>query len=391
MQAQNHTVPLSGDEYLALLEKNETAICQGSFGVYLARKVVVENQELYQPLIDIDGATGLEGHQKTESAIQFAHATLKALNSLGAAEHFKFLATGATGFRAVSNLLLNHSAYLAFVDWMRFEMPHLHDLKPSVETDNPHQVFAYKGDPLHTVKGLIDGHSTVIEKNLITKGVFTIDDYLQVTAGKPDPEEIISFVKWLLSGPIISDLKVLGPLGDRLQEYQRISSDFNVNPFSYVQLRSQIEPIGLTAMQEMLTEKGILSKIEKRGKNQAISFWGLPCPVCGKATANARAYPPGYKLRCFNTNCEAHNGMPLHRWSGIKKGGQGSVPPKTVSICLFLINMSVLKMPVNLIAEELNNRDDALFVVTPGVGKTYAALTGDHEDWQRSNRHLRRF
>ena len=364
----------SGDEYLALLEKNENAICQGSFGVYLARKVVVENQELYQPLIDIDGAAGLEGHIKTESAIQFAQTTLKALSNLGTADHFKFLATGATGFRALSNLLLNHSAYLAFVDWMRFEMPHLHDLKPTVETDNPHQVFAYKGDPLHTVKGLIDGHSTVIEKNLLTKGVFTIDDYLQFTAGKPDPGEIISCVKWLLNGPIISDLKVLGPLGGRLKEYQKISSDFNVNPFSYVQLRSQIEPIGLTAMQEMLTEKGILSKIEKRGKNQAISFWGLPCPVCGKITANARAYPPFYKLKCFNTNCEAHNGMALHRWSGIKKGGQGfrtskngfdlSVPDKYVS----------LEDARDLIAEELKNRDDALFIVTPGVGKTYAAL-----------------
>ncbi len=63
---------LSGDQYLSLLQKNEKAIYQGSFGVYLARKVVVENQELYQPLIDIDGATGLEGHQKTISAIQFA-------------------------------------------------------------------------------------------------------------------------------------------------------------------------------------------------------------------------------------------------------------------------------------------------------------------------------
>ena len=110
----------------------------------------------------------------------------------------------------------------------------------------------------------------------MAQGVFTIEDYLKETAGKPDPEEVISFVQWLLNGPIISDLKVLGPLGDRLAEYQRISTDFNVNPFSYVQLRSQIEPIGLSAMQEMLSEKGIMSKIEKRGKNQAISFWGLP-------------------------------------------------------------------------------------------------------------------
>ena len=179
---------LSGDEYLALLQKYEKHIYQGSFGVYLARKVVVESQELYQPLIDIDGAAGLEGNQKTDSAIQFAHATIKALNYLGTADHFKFLATGATGFRAISNLLLNRSAYLAFVDWMRFEMPHLHDLKPTVETDNPHQVFAYKGDPLHNVKGLIDGHSTIIDKNLLAQGVFTIEDYLKETAGKPDPE-----------------------------------------------------------------------------------------------------------------------------------------------------------------------------------------------------------
>ena len=131
---------LSGDEYLALLQKYEKHIYQGSFGVYLARKVVVENQELYQPLIDIDGAAGLEGNQKTDSAIQFAHATIKALNYLGATDYFKFLATGATGFRALSDMLLNRSAYFAFVDWMRFEMPHLHDLKPTVETDNPHQV-----------------------------------------------------------------------------------------------------------------------------------------------------------------------------------------------------------------------------------------------------------
>ena len=74
---------LSGDEYLALLQKYEKDIYQGSFGVYLARKVVVENQELYQPLIDIDGAAGLEGHQKTESAIQFAQCNTKSTEFFG--------------------------------------------------------------------------------------------------------------------------------------------------------------------------------------------------------------------------------------------------------------------------------------------------------------------
>ena len=88
-----------------LLRQNEAAISQGSFGVYLARKVVREDQELYQPLIDIDGAPGLEGKQQIDSAIEFARMTIKILDELGVAEHFKIMATGGTGFRAVSNLL----------------------------------------------------------------------------------------------------------------------------------------------------------------------------------------------------------------------------------------------------------------------------------------------
>jgi DNA polymerase I-like protein with 3'-5' exonuclease and polymerase domains len=365
---------LPADQYLSRLQQNEAAIYQGSFGVYLARKVLVDDQVLYQPLIDIDGAAGMEGRQKTISAIQFAHATIKVLDTLDSIDHFQFLATGGTGFRALSNLLLNRSAYLAFADWIRFEMPHIHDLKPTTETDIPHQVFAYKGDPAHSRKTLIDGHSAIIEKNLLAQGVFTSDDYLRVTQGKPDPAEIISFVQWLISGLVISDLKALGPLGDRLEEYQRISTDFNVNPFSYIKLRNQTEPIGLTTMQEMLSEKGIMSKVEGRRRNQAISFMGLPCPVCGKPTANAMAFPPSYKLKCFNTNCEANNGMPLHRWSGIKNSGQWSKSPEN-SFNLAVPDIYVsLDDARDLIARELKNRNNSLFILTPGVGKTCVAL-----------------
>ncbi len=113
---------------MSLLQKNKDKIYGGSFGVYLTRRVMVDDQELYQPLIDIDGANGLDGLDITISAIQFAQATLKVFSELDAADHFKFIATGGTGFRAVSNLLFNRDAYLAFVDWMRFEMPHIHDL-----------------------------------------------------------------------------------------------------------------------------------------------------------------------------------------------------------------------------------------------------------------------
>ncbi|MEE4193958.1 MAG: hypothetical protein V2J07_02045 [Anaerolineae bacterium] len=365
---------LPGEKYLSLLEANKDNIYGGSFGVYLARKVMVDNQELYQPLIDIDGAKGLEGSDITISAIQFAQATLKVITHLGAADHFKFLATGGTGFRAVSNLLFNRPAYLAFVDWMRFEMPHLHDLSPSTQIDFPHQVFAYKGDPLHTEKTLTDGHSAIIEKNILAQSAFTLDDYMQITAGRPDPDEVIQCVKWLISGPIISDLKSIGRLGERIEQYQRIAADVSVSPFSYVQLRKDMEPIGLTTMQEMIAEKGIASTVEYRGQAQAISFRGLPCPVCGNPTANARAYPPGYQLRCFNVNCEAHNGMPLHSWAGIKNSGGWykssnngfnlSIPDQYVSI----------DDARSLIVHELERPENSVIVITPGVGKTHTAL-----------------
>ena len=365
---------ISGDQYVDFLKNNERTIYEGKLGVYLARKMVVDGQELYQPLIDIDGAKGLEGSDKTVNAIQFVQTTFKVISDLGAADHFKFVATGGTGFRAISNLLFNRPAYLAFLDWMRVEMPHLHDLRPSSQTDFPHQVFAYKGDPLQAEKTLTDGHSTIIDSNLLVQSVFTVDDYLQATAGKADPDEVIECVQWLMEGPIISDLKSIGPLGERIEQYQRIASDVTVNPFSYIQIRKEMEPIGLTAMQEMLREKGIVSKLEKRGQEQAISFRGLACPMCGNPTANARAYPPGYQLKCFNVNCAAHDGMPLHRWAGIKNIGGGykssrngfdmSVPDQYVS----------LKDARNLIVQEFNTRDDALIVVTPGVGKTHVSL-----------------
>ena len=364
----------SGEDYLALLEANKGNIHSGSFGVYLARKVVVDSQELYQPLIDIDGATELEGSDKIISAIQFVQMTLKVISDLGAADHFKFIATGGTGFRAVSNLLLNRTAYLAFVDWMRLEMPHLHDLNPSTQTDFPHQVFAYKGDSLQTEKALTDGHSTIIDKNMLAQSAFTLDDYLQITAGRPDPGEVISVVQWLINGPVISDLKSIGPLGERIENYQQIAADFKVNPFSYIQIRKDMEPIGLTVMQEMISEKGLVSKIEKRGEAQAISFRGLPCPICGNPTANAWACPPGYQLRCFNVHCEANGGLPLHRWAGIKNSGGWyksskngfdlSVPDQYIS----------LEDARDLISQEFNTRDDALIVVTPGVGKTHVSL-----------------
>lgn len=366
---------IEGDQYLELLKRNESAIYQGTIGVYLARKVIVDGQEMYQPYIDIDGVSDLEREEKIASAIEFALLTVRTFESLGVADHFRFIATGGTGFRTLSNFLLNRPAYFAFLDWMRDEMPHIHDPKPSREIDFPHQVFGYKGDALHNDKVLTDSHSAVIDKNLLSQGVFTVDDYLQATAGKPDPLEIISFVEWLLAGPIISDLKFLGVFGNRIEEYQKIAGDFKVNPFSFLMLRKDREPIGLEVMHQMLLDKGILSKIEPRG-SQAISFRGLPCPICGDAKANAWASPPYYKLKCWNSDCEAATGIgvPLYRWAKIKNRGTYCNSGKKSYDLTPPTNPMILADARNLIDTELKNSDDSLLVLTPGVGKTHSTI-----------------
>ena len=79
-------------------------------------------------------------------------------------------------------------------------------------------------------------------------------------------------------------------------------------------------------MQEMLAEKGIVSFINQRGNNLALSF--PLCPACGKKTVNARAYPPNYFLKCFSTNCQAFEGLPLVKWAGITARGNSNYKRK---------------------------------------------------------------
>ena len=125
----------------------------------------------------------------------------------------------------------------------------------------------------------------------------------------------------------------------------------------------------------MLAKKGISSKIEKRGRNLAISFSGLPCPVCKKISANARAYPPGYTLRCFNINCTANKGIPLIKWAGIKT--KGPVKAKNSKSAFDLqppTEFQDLKSARNIICKELETTDDTLIILTAGVGKTRQTL-----------------
>jgi hypothetical protein len=198
----------------------------------------------------------------------------------------------------LSNVLLAEDSYRAFADFVKREMPQIIDLKPTLDLEMPHQLFVYKGHILHNQKDLVDRHSTVISTNAILNEEIGPAEYKELTLGRPDPDEIIPAIKHILEFRPIADLNALGDFGKKLDEYKHLVKEITANTFNFAARRNKKDTISLEAMREMLLEKKIPCKIEKRGKSMAISFNGLPCPVCKKTSSNARAYPPHYYLRC---------------------------------------------------------------------------------------------
>ena len=361
--------------YINFLKSRMDSIHSGAVGIYLGRRVIEKGQELYFPFLDIDGQPNLAEDEKIESAISNLTLVWNSFKTLSADKYFKIIATGNTGFRMVSNLLINHETYQAFVDFIRCEMVGLIDLKPTMDLDIPHQLFAYKGHQYQNPKTLVDRHSAQISPDLIINETLYPDLYKSITAGKPDPHAIIDFMEQFLDFQQISDLNALGEFGKTLQQYSQILKDIELEPFNYIKFRKDKKPIAIDEMTKRLQEKKILCKVEKRGRNMAISFQKLPCPICGKSTANAVAYPPHYRLKCFNVNCPSGNGMSLSKWAGIqnkkretpKSKNKGNVPKLPVSF-------QTVEQARQTIITNLQNKDDVLLLVTPGVGKTYVNL-----------------
>ena len=363
------------DEYLKYLDSKRDALYSGLFGIYLGRKVIENGQELYFPFLDIDGQPNLAEDEKIESAIFNLSLVWNSLKTLGADKYFKIIATGNTGFRMVSNILLNHENYQAFVDFVRCEMAGLIDEKPTMDLEMPHQLFAYKGNQYQNPKALVDRHSTLISPDVIINETLCPDLYKSLTAGKPDPHDVIDFMEQFLEFQQISDLNALCEFGKTLQQYSQILKDIVLEPFNYIKFRKNKKPIAIDEMHKQLRDKKILCRVEKRGRNMAISFQKLPCPVCGKSSANAVAYPPHYRLKCFNVNCPSKKGMPLSKWAGIQNEiketprtkNKGNVPKLPVSF-------QTIAQARKTIITSLQDKDDTLLLITPGVGKTYVTI-----------------
>ena len=363
-------------DYLLWLKKHSDSIFTGMKGIYLAEEVLVDGQRLYAPFIDIDGDSSLAGEDKIESSILNTQLTYTTLDNLGVSGRFTFIATGNTGFRALSNMLFEKSVFLAFIDFIKGEMPHINDTAPTEHYAMPQQLFAYKGSPLHNTKELVHRHSAVIAKHILKSKTLTRDLYKELTAGKPDPEEIIAFMDGYLEYRPVTDIDSLGKLGRFLKEYRDVRNDFTFKTFDFAKSRRKEPPLSLEILKKYLDERGTQCRIEIRHqlRKMAISFRGYPCPVCGKPTANAYAFPPHFTLKCFNTHCKAYTGMPLVHWAGIV--------PSSPLTHTFRSRQFALSPPSDFtsmedvqqtIKDTLYNNEDTLYRCTPGTGKTYAA------------------
>ncbi len=372
---------ISIPEFIQLLKDNKNDIYNGNTGIYLAREIEWGDQKLYFFFIDVDGDRNLSGPDKIQSAITNAILTYRILKHLNAAQFFTIIATGGEGFRFVSNKLVNHAAYQAFIDFIKAEMPHITDTGPTEDKGMPHQLFTYKGHSNHSNKDLVDRHSVVVPAEMFEHGNFTEIDYINFTKGRSDPDIVIEFMDHFLNFELVPDLKSLNDLGDKLIQYQKILGEIKINPFNYLKFRRDLDnPISLETMYEMLTEQNIHCVIANR-KKMAISFQGLKCPVCNSMRGNAVAYPPYYNLKCFNANCAApsprdknNKGLPLSKWTNIK-GHQDHQTQKPASPIMQLPSQfETIEDARKIIQVELQTKDDSLIVVTPGVGKSYAAL-----------------
>ncbi|MFH0925082.1 MAG: hypothetical protein V1872_05530 [bacterium] len=364
------------EDYLKLIIDRKDSLNE-SFGVYLAREVIFNGQKLYFPFIDVDGDVGLDQEDlKIESAIYNTHLTYNILKELGVADFFYLIATGGSGFRIMSNILLNINEYKAFVDIIKHEFIHIHDTRPTEDIEMSYQIFAYKGNQKHNPKILVNRHSVFIDYKVFEQSIQTADEYRQLTANYLNPYEVIDFLRHFFKFQVVSDLSILGKFGQLLKDYQEFTHGIKINTFDITRLKKKKTNLSIEAVGRLLKEKNKSFKITEIKGRQSISFKGHPCPVCGKTTANAWAYSPGFTLYCFNKNCPANEGMPFSAWYGGKIDYK-SVPSNNNKDHFNLIAptkfVSIPEARIKIM-EEIEKVCNSIIVVTFGVGKTSSGI-----------------
>lgn len=363
-------------EYYSYLMQYQHLLASGQLGVYLSRKVVLVNQELYSPLIDIDGHPTLKEEAKLADAINNARLLAQLLRSWDALDWFTFIATGGEGFRAVAPVLLSMEHYRAFCDLIAVEMPFIHDTKPTCELEMPHQVLTYKGSPLHNRKELHDRHARVIPTEWLLDG-FRPVDYVYYTSGRPCSEEWLSFLYSYLDFHQITDLRSLGGLGEKIDQHARRSRSTDPRDMQFVEFHARSKPAAsLETIQTLLQDKGVnaILKEQERGM-PLLALDGQECICCGKTSANPYILN-NHRYKCHNSNCSANKGLTLREWSPLLLGDvtfeeQPELPERRQEAPPQIMEIEQAR---EFLSKEFRSGEDVYINATAGVGKSYEAV-----------------
>ena len=347
-------------EYLSMLEDRRDRIFHGYDGLYLSRCIKIDNDKRFFLFIDVDGKAGGPEYEKITSAITNLNLTVRALSLLGVMDHFKIIATGGTGFRLISNILVSELTCNAFTLFIKEEMPQIIDLQPSKDISMPHQLLVYKGVSLQNRKNQPNRHSVHIPVEQILNNELSPEKYLEVTEGNPNPSEYISFMEWFFDFKDYSNRQLPEKFGARINLYEHQVKFDNFKPFTVMNKKGD-KDITLEAVELLLKEKQV------KFKDKGDYLRCVPCPVCNKSEGNASVHKKSYSLKCFRSTCPANNTMPISKWAGISVSHKTSIiiPPPDKVVSLDEANQ--------LIRDVIRSPENSLCIVTPGTGKSHIA------------------
>ncbi|SHK67526.1 DNA polymerase family A [Desulfatibacillum alkenivorans DSM 16219] len=371
------------NDYLTELQNNQDRIFSGEMEIFIAPKFRVEDEDFFFPIfeisVELEPVYGDESNE-FQRAMYCASRTLDILKNLEVDGYFKVIAKENGAIRLASRLAIPIEFQGAFAHFVLKELPIEYGLEFIEPTDSPEPLLTngFHNDP-SSLGGLLSFHSEIMDgcwRDL------SMAEFTALIQGNPDPESYIAFVAWLTCFQALNPDESDSKFAQELSKYKVLLDGDTILPFNPQQIKKPPKALSLDAVQTHLTSKGIRSKVEKRGESLAISFDKLPCPMCGRTDTRAWAYPPFYRLKCFNARCEASyegEGVPLITWAGLVneyQDRQDSIsqtcyfaPPESYMNC----DQARAIVPQTL-STALETGESALLLVTPGVGKSHGAL-----------------
>jgi len=355
----------------------------GEAGIYLgiypeARIYWGHDPDLYDDIrwiwliLDIDGEA-----KRIASAIERSHRIHENLRKSGLLPHFNWLLSGS-GLRAVSDFLISFSLRDGLLEYLSSLKRDGLGVDPGPYSDidkggHPIRLLSYRGHPnqCQDASKIIDRHTVLIDDATL----LSLDEktYLDLTAGRPDPDEYHRWTRQILPAVVYDKPHGLPAEIERFLDTLR-SHERDARLRKAIQCGSPflrpVRRVNLEKIFEFLDELDISYR-----QIEHPHVWSLsPCPMCGRKDGHAWITEVG-RLKCFAETCEASwsdGGLPPSKWVDEKflDGFTDDESEVEEPVPSFVD----LEFAERALREHLGKDGNLAVAVTPGVGKTKIAI-----------------